>query len=70
MESSSEESPLEMARRHVRMGEQHVARQKQIITDLIAAGHDVSLAQKTLAAQEEFLSVAMGRVALLEAKKK
>ena len=52
------------------MGEEHVARQKGIITDLIAAGQDVTLAEQTLAAQEVFLHVAREHVAILEAKKK
>ena len=64
----ADETPLEMARRHVRTGEEHVVRQERFIADLRASGRDVRLAQKILAAQEEFLRLARAHVALLEAR--
>jgi len=55
---SSEELPLEMARRHVWLGEKHVTRQAQIFEELLAAGMDVERAEVLLATYLEFLSVA------------
>lgn len=55
---SSEELPLEMARRHVWLGERHVTRQAQIFEELLAAGRDVERAEALLATYLEFLRVA------------
>jgi hypothetical protein len=55
---SSEELPLDMARRHVWLGERHVTRQAQIFEELLAAGMDVERAEALLATYLEFLRVA------------
>ena len=55
---SSEELPLEMARRHVGLGERYVTRQAQIFEELLAAGKDVERAEALLATYLEFLRVA------------
>jgi hypothetical protein len=65
---SSEETPLEMARRHVRQGERHVTRQAQVFEELLAAGMDVERAEALLATHQEFLRVAREHLEIEEMK--
>lgn len=57
-DSASQDLPLEVARRHVWLGERHVTRQAQIFEELLAAGMDVERAEALLATYLEFLRVA------------
>jgi hypothetical protein len=49
------ETLLEMAERHVREGERHVANQREVIVHLAAHGHSTELAKRLLKNLEELL---------------
>ena len=60
------ESPFEMAERHIREGEEHVAKQKALIVELERDGHDnmlpaarelLALFEQTLATHREHAAV-------------
>jgi hypothetical protein len=46
---SPDETPLEMAQRHVREGDAHVASQRRILAELRRDGHPTEMAQTLLA---------------------
>lgn len=50
--SAATESPLEMARRHVRRGEAHIVRQREIVAKLADGGHPTDAARDFLALLE------------------
>jgi len=51
------ETPSELARKHVHIGEQRVAEQTRCIAELSLDGHDTKNAEKALAALEQRLTV-------------
>ncbi|EYD76998.1 hypothetical protein Rumeso_01408 [Rubellimicrobium mesophilum DSM 19309] len=53
----SEETEIEMARRHVREGEEHVARQREIIDRLPSTGEVAEIARTLLADYEDSLAL-------------
>ena len=44
---------LERAERHVALGQRHVTRQRELITELKAGGHDTKLSEQLLQVFEE-----------------
>jgi hypothetical protein len=50
-----DETELAMTRRHVREGEAHVARQREIVNELSDHGHDTVMAETLLAEFESTL---------------
>jgi hypothetical protein len=44
----TDETPKEMVSRHVRQGENHVTRQREIVAELDAGGHKTELANTLL----------------------
>lgn len=51
------ETELQMAERHVRDGERHVASQREILSHLRNHGHPTELAERLLANLEELLAM-------------
>jgi|ERR1700722_1034376 hypothetical protein len=62
------ETLLQMARRHVRDGEAHVARQREILAKLQADHLPTEMAQKLLVGFEETLQLHKSHLAQIEAK--
>jgi hypothetical protein len=56
MDRATIEEHLEQARRHVAEGEEHVARQQQIVDELERDGHDTTQAREVLKVFEETLA--------------
>ena len=65
-----QETELEMAARHVREGEIHVARQVELIEQLRLDGHDTRQAEELLAEFEAILSEQKKHFELIRARRK
>jgi hypothetical protein len=52
---TAQETPLEMARRHVVEGEARVASQSALVTGLVQKGHDTTAAELLLSTMSESL---------------
>jgi hypothetical protein len=61
------EAPLEMARRHVRQGKAHVARQREIVAEAPAGSEFRQMAEDLLIVFEESLRLHSAHLAQLEA---
>lgn len=60
------ETELAMVKRHVRVGERHVASQKEIIAHLREHGHPTELAERLLLNLEELLEMHRQHLARLK----
>jgi hypothetical protein len=64
--SDTDESDLEMVRRHVREGEEHVARQREIVERLSSSGELAEIARTLLADYEKTLALHRAHLARLQ----
>ena len=63
---TSFETKLEMAERHVREGEYHVARQREIIAHPTEHGRSTELAERLLLNLEDLLTLHRGHLARIK----
>ena len=61
------ETELEMVRRHVRLGAEHIVRQRGIVADLRANGRPTEVAEQLLATFEDLQRQHKAHLARLEA---
>lgn len=64
------ETDREMAERHVREAENHVARQSEVVEQLRIDGHDTKLAEELLVQFEAVLAEHKQHLTLVRAKQK